>query len=114
MEIMRALRAGVRVLALDEPTSSLTEEEARRLFGVVRQLRGDGVAIIYITHRMREVMALADRVAVLRDGRLVAHRRVAEVTEAEIVQLMVGPPDHRAVRRRPARNPGRWCCRCAA
>ena len=69
LEIMRALRAGVRLLALDEPTSSLTEDEARRLFGVIRRLRGDGVAVIYISHRMHEVRALADRVAVLRDGR---------------------------------------------
>ena len=71
MEIMRALRRGLKVLALDEPTSSLTEDEAQRLFGVVRRLRDDGVAIIYISHRMREVRDLADRVAVLRDGRLV-------------------------------------------
>ena len=62
------------------------------LFGIVRQLRGEGVAIVYITHRMREVMALADRIAVLRDGRLVAERAQSEVTESEIVQLMVGRP----------------------
>ena len=92
MEIMRALRSGVTLLALDEPTSSLTEDETQRLFGIVRQLRGEGVAIVYITHRMREVMALADRIAVLRDGRLVAERAKSEVTESEIVQLMVGRP----------------------
>ena len=92
MEIMRALRSGVSLLALDEPTSSLTEDETQRLFGIVRQLRRDGVAIVYITHRMREVMALADRITVLRDGRLVAERATSEVTEDEIVQLMVGRP----------------------
>ncbi|MBV9704816.1 MAG: sugar ABC transporter ATP-binding protein, partial [Methylobacteriaceae bacterium] len=92
MEIMRALRSGVRLLALDEPTSSLTEDETRRLFDVVEQLRRDGVAIVYISHRMHEVMAIADRVAVLRDGRLVATRTTHEVGEAEIVQLMVGRP----------------------
>ena len=92
MEIMRALRGGLRVLALDEPTSSLTEEEAQRLFGVVRRLRGDGVAIIYISHRMREVRHLADRTAVLRDGRLVEQLPTAEFPEAEIVQAMVGRP----------------------
>jgi L-arabinose transport system ATP-binding protein len=92
MEIMRALRSGVRLLALDEPTSSLTEDEARRLFDVVRRLRGDGVAIVYISHRMHEVMALADRIAVLRDGHLVATRLSRDVTEGEIVQLMVGRP----------------------
>ena len=92
LEIMRALRAGVRLLALDEPTSSLTEEEARRLFGVIRRLRGEGVAIVYISHRMHEVRALADRIAVLRDGRLMAVRPAAELDEAEIVRLMVGRP----------------------
>jgi len=90
MEIMRALRGGLRVLALDEPTSSLTEEEAQRLFRVVRRLRDDGVGVVYISHRMREVRDLADRVAVLRDGRLVAERPTAEFPEAEIVQAMVG------------------------
>jgi L-arabinose transport system ATP-binding protein len=92
LEIMRALRAGVRLLALDEPTSSLTDEEARLLFGVVRQLRSEGVALIYISHRMPEIRILADRVAVLRDGRLVALRPVAELSEGDIVQLMIGRP----------------------
>ena len=92
MEIMRALRGGLRVLALDEPTSSLTEEEAQRLFRVVRRLRDDGVGIVYISHRMHEVRDLADRVAVLRDGRLVAERPTAEFPESEIVQAMVGRP----------------------
>jgi len=92
LEIMRALRAGVRVLVLDEPTSSLTEEEAQQLFGVVRQLRGEGVALVYISHRMPEIRVLADRVAILRDGRVVAFRPVSALTEAEIVQLMVGRP----------------------
>ncbi len=92
MEIMRALRGDLRVLALDEPTSSLTEDEAQRLFRVVRRLRDDGVAVIYISHRMREVRELADRVAVLRDGRLVEERSTAEFPEKEIVQAMVGRP----------------------
>ena len=67
----------------------------------MRQLRGEGVALIYISHRMPEIRALADNVAVLRDGRLVAHRRVAEVTEADIVQLMVGRPVSTLFQRRP-------------
>jgi L-arabinose transport system ATP-binding protein len=92
LEIMRALRAGVRLLALDEPTSSLTDDEAKLLFSVVRQLRSEGVALVYISHRMPEIRTLADRVAILRDGRLVACRPVAEVSEAEIVHLMVGRP----------------------
>jgi L-arabinose transport system ATP-binding protein len=92
LEIMRALRAGVRILALDEPTSSLTDDETKLLFSVIRQLRSEGVALVYISHRMPEIRALADRVAVLRDGRLVACRPVAELPEADIVQLMVGRP----------------------
>jgi len=92
LEIMRALRAGVRILALDEPTSSLTDDEAKLLFGVVRQLRSEGVALVYISHRMPEIRSLADRVAILRDGRLVVCRPVAEVSEAEIIHLMVGRP----------------------
>ncbi|HEY3624482.1 MAG TPA: sugar ABC transporter ATP-binding protein [Roseiarcus sp.] len=92
MEIMRALRRGLKVLALDEPTSSLTEDEAQRLFRVVRRLKGDGVGVIYISHRMREVRDLADRIAVLRDGRLVDERPTLEFPEAEIVQAMVGRP----------------------
>jgi L-arabinose transport system ATP-binding protein len=92
MEIMRALRGGLRVIALDEPTSSLTEEEAQRLFRVVRRLRDDGVAVIYISHRMREVRDLADRIAVLRDGRLVEERPTAAFPEGDIVHAMVGRP----------------------
>jgi L-arabinose transport system ATP-binding protein len=92
LEIMRALRTGVRLLALDEPTSSLTDEEAQRLFGVVRQLRAEGVAVVYISHRMPEIRLLADRVAILRDGRLVTCRLASELTEAQTVQLMVGRP----------------------
>ena len=90
IEIMRALRPGVRLLCLDEPTSSLTEDEAQRLFAMIRALRADGVGIVYISHRLREVMDLADRVAVLRDGELVAVRDAAEVDEATMMRLMVG------------------------
>ena len=90
VEIMRAIKSNVRVLALDEPTSSLTDDEVRRLFALVRRLRDEGVAIIYVSHRIREILQLADRVAILRDGRLIAVRPAAELTEAEIVRLMVG------------------------
>ncbi len=92
IEIMRALRSGVRILSLDEPTSSLTEEEARRLFAVVRQLCAAGVGIIYISHRMHEVRALADSIAVLRDGHLVTQQPAADIDDASVLQLMVGRP----------------------
>ncbi len=90
VEIMRALKSDVRVLALDEPTSSLTDTEVERLFALVRRLRSQGVAIIYVSHRIKEILQLADRVTVLRDGRLVAARDVGELSEDEIVRLMVG------------------------
>ena len=92
VEIMRALRAGVRLLALDEPTSSLTEDETRRLFAIVRQLKASGVAIIYISHRMHEIRELADRIAILRDGRMVTVRSAAELDETAVLGHMVGRP----------------------
>jgi L-arabinose transport system ATP-binding protein len=102
VEIMRALKSGVRVLALDEPTSSLTDEEVDRLFTLVRRLRADGVAIIYVSHRINEILRLADRVAVMRDGKLVAVRPSKELTQGEIVRLMVGRELTDVFRRNPA------------
>jgi len=90
IEIMRAVRAGGRLIAFDEPTSSLTDQEARHLYSIVRRLKSEGVSIVYISHRLNEIIDLADRVAVLRDGRLVADRPAAGLTEQAISQLMVG------------------------
>ena len=90
VEIMRALRAKAKVLALDEPTSSLSDEEVDRLFGLVRRLRAEGVAVIYVSHRIREIRSLADRVVILRDGRLVATEAASSLAERDIVRLMVG------------------------
>lgn len=90
VEIMRALKSGVRVLALDEPTSSLTDDEVDRLFALVRRLRDEGVAIIYVSHRLNEIKRLCDRVAILRDGKLITVQPADELRENEIVNLMVG------------------------
>ncbi|MFN2518147.1 MAG: sugar ABC transporter ATP-binding protein [Jatrophihabitantaceae bacterium] len=90
VEILRALASQVRVIAFDEPTSSLSDHEVSALFGLIRRLRDDGVAIIYVSHRMPEVFSLADRVAVLRDGRYVGDRPVPETSYAELVRMMVG------------------------
>jgi len=90
IEIMRAVRAGGRLIAFDEPTSSLTDDEARRLFAVIRRLRTDGVSVIYISHRLPEIIELADRIAVLRDGKLVGMIAAAEASEEAITRLMVG------------------------
>ena len=112
VEIACALGASARILIMDEPTASLTEQEQHRLFAVVRQLRQSGVGIIYISHRLGEIFALADRVTVLRDGESVGTRdvrssrgneahsspdedqslltSVAPVLEAELIRMMVG------------------------
>ncbi|MCF6112146.1 sugar ABC transporter ATP-binding protein [Mesorhizobium muleiense] len=92
IEIMRALRPGARLLAFDEPTSSLTEDEAGRLFQVIRRLKADGVAVVYISHRLREIIGLADRCIIMRDGRRVADEPIAELDEQKMVRLMVGRP----------------------
>lgn len=102
VEIMRALKSGLRVLALDEPTSSLTDDEVERLFTLVRRLRNEGVAIIYVSHRINEIKRLCDRIAILRDGRLVAIQPSSELTEAEIVSLMVGRKLSDVFHRQPA------------
>ncbi|MGI8474908.1 MAG: sugar ABC transporter ATP-binding protein, partial [Thermomicrobiales bacterium] len=92
VEIVRALKSQVSVLALDEPTSSLTEQEADRLFALIDRLRSEGLAIIYVSHRLREITRLADRIVILRDGRLVADSPMSQVTQNDIVTLMVGRP----------------------
>ncbi|HEY5088504.1 MAG TPA: sugar ABC transporter ATP-binding protein, partial [Polyangia bacterium] len=90
VEIARALSASARIIVMDEPTSSLSAQESARLFDVIRQLRADGVGIIYISHRMEEVQLLADRVTILRDGRHVGDLPRQEATTDKIVALMVG------------------------
>jgi simple sugar transport system ATP-binding protein len=90
VEISRALRGGVKVLILDEPTSSLSRVEAARLLEVVRTLADRGVAVIYVSHRMDEIKQIADAVTVLRDGRIVGELSNTEATPQAISRLMVG------------------------
>lgn len=90
VEIARAFRSDLSVLVLDEPTASLTDKEADRLFDLVEQVRAQGVGVIYITHRMREIERLADRITLLRDGRFVATVDAKVVTQPELLQLMTG------------------------
>jgi ABC-type sugar transport system ATPase subunit len=90
VEIAKALSGDVRVLLLDEPTSALSDPEARRLFGIVRDLTASGVAVVYVSHRLPEVLDIADRISVLRDGQLVGTVRAAEVDEARLAKMMVG------------------------
>ena len=88
--IARALAADADVLVLDEPTASLPADEVERLFAALRPLRARGVGIIYVSHRLDEVFAIADRVAVLRDGRLVGVRAIADTTPDTLIELIVG------------------------
>jgi ribose transport system ATP-binding protein len=90
VEIARALHARSKILIMDEPTTALSAGESARLFALIRQLRAEGLAIIYISHRMDEVYALGDRVTVLRDGRLVGSLDKPEIRADTIVRLMVG------------------------
>ena len=90
VEIARALRQRPRVLVMDEPTASLSDREIDALFAVVRQLVADGVAVVFISHRMPEIFAIGHRVTVLRDGRSVGSHPVADVDAAALVRLMVG------------------------
>jgi ABC-type sugar transport system ATPase subunit len=90
VEIARALKPGVKAIAFDEPTSSLTADEVERLFALIRRLRDRGLGVIYVTHRLHEVMTISDRIVVLRDGRLVGVRDTASVTPDDIVRMMVG------------------------
>ncbi|MEV6209297.1 sugar ABC transporter ATP-binding protein [Kitasatospora sp. NPDC051914] len=90
VEILRALTGEAKVIAFDEPTSSLSEHEVDALFALIRRLRGDGVAVVYVSHRMQEIFQLADRIAVLRDGTLAGVQDAATTGEGELVRLMVG------------------------
>jgi len=90
VEIAKAVGADARVIVMDEPTASLSDDEIQKLFTVVRRLRSSRVGIIYISHRLDEVMEIADRVTVLRDGRTIETRSIQAITKAELIRLMVG------------------------
>jgi simple sugar transport system ATP-binding protein len=88
--IARALSISARVLILDEPTSSLDDEEVERLFGVLRQLRDEGMAILFVTHFLDQVYALSDRITVLRNGELVGEYLATDLNHAALIAAMVG------------------------
>ena len=90
VEVGRALAVGCRVLVLDEPTSSLGREDVRRLFTLIRQLKAEQHAIVYISHFLEEVKEIADRIVVLRDGRVAGGGRTSDLAAGDVVRLMVG------------------------
>lgn len=90
VEIAKALSKQAKILILDEPTAALTESEVETLMGILRRLRSNGVTCIYISHKLGEVLTIADTVTVLRDGETIATKPIAETSENDIVSLMVG------------------------
>jgi ribose transport system ATP-binding protein len=90
VEIAKALSRNLRVLVMDEPTAALNDAEIAALFAIIRSLRSDGVCILYISHRMSEIFALADSVSVLKDGRHVGTRMISEVDRDSLVRMMIG------------------------
>jgi ribose transport system ATP-binding protein len=90
VEIAKALAVDSRVVVMDEPTAVLSAEEIPALFRVVETLKAQGIAVVYVTHRLEELFALTDRITVMRDAHLVATRETADLTEKELVRLMVG------------------------
>lgn len=90
VEIVKAARTGARVVMLDEPTSAISEREVEGLYKIVRQLREHGVAMVYTTHKMAEIRAIADRVVVLRDGGLILDKAIGDVSDDDIVTAMIG------------------------
>jgi inositol transport system ATP-binding protein len=106
VEIARALSVKARLIIMDEPTSALSEAEVQRLLGIMRALRGEGVSIMFVTHRLEEAMTVCDRFTILRDGKLAAVRDRAGLTIPGIIELMVGRAASELYRRPEARHSG--------
>jgi simple sugar transport system ATP-binding protein len=105
VEIVKALYRGADILALDEPTAVLTPQESEELFRIMRSLVAQGKSIIFITHKLKEVFAVADRITVLRDGRVVGTTTPEEATESKLAAMMVGREVILTVDKKPA-QPG--------
>jgi ABC-type sugar transport system ATPase subunit len=103
VEVARALVRDARIVVMDEPTAALSGHEVERLFAIIRELKSRGIGIIYITHRLDEVFALADRIMVLRDGAIVGEWPVGGVTRQELIERMVGRPPSDEFPRRTVR-----------
>ncbi|WP_459967473.1 sugar ABC transporter ATP-binding protein [Paenibacillus sp. JCM 10914] len=88
--IARAISTQCRILVLDEPTAPLSHSETEQLFKLVRKLKGDGVSVIFISHRLPELYAICDEITIMRDGRLVKHGRMADIAQSKVVEYMLG------------------------
>ncbi len=104
VEIAKAVSYNAKVIVFDEPTSSLNSEEAERLFAIIEKLKNDGCGIIYISHKMEEILRISDEVTIMRDGRHIATKSAKDITTDEIIKLMVGrelskryPEKHREI-----------------
>lgn len=106
IEIAREIdKTGMRLLVFDEPTAVLTESEAEQLIGVMKKIAQSGIAIIFITHRLDEVMAAADQITILRDGKLVCARKASETNIVELAELMIGRDGESMVQPMPRTAP---------
>ena len=90
VEIAKALASDAGIVVMDEPTSALSNEEKDNLFSIIRGLKASGIGVVYITHRMKEIFEIADSVTVMRDGKKIGDYPISDVTESEVVRLMVG------------------------
>ncbi|MDX2200677.1 MAG: sugar ABC transporter ATP-binding protein [Phycisphaerae bacterium] len=92
VEIAKALADRARIIVMDEPTASLSEREVQTLFQIIREMRGQGVSIVYVSHRLDEVYAICDRATVMRDGAHILTRRIGELPREKLITAMVGRP----------------------
>src|SRR5690606_3199990 len=90
VEIARALSTNAEVIIMDEPTSALTDREIEKLFNVIHSLKEQGVAFVYISHRMEEIFQICDRISILRDGNYIGTKYIADTSFEEVVKMMVG------------------------
>lgn len=106
VEIARALSMKSRLIIMDEPTSALSEHEVERLFGIIHSLKDQGISVIFVTHRLEEVMQICDRITVLRDGKNVGSADVNDITTSDIIRMMVGRSVSELFQRPAGRNSG--------
>ncbi len=112
VEIAKALSLDARILVMDEPSAALTPPEVERLHGIIRELRARGLGLIYISHRLEEIFAIADRVLVLRDGQLVGSRPIGEVNRSGLIEMLVGRKlEHEFPKRTSRPGPARLVAR---